>query len=51
MNRTEKGQSLVETVILNAMIVAGMVVIWTICQERVEEYIHSLLNLVIKPAP
>jgi hypothetical protein len=51
LKKTEAGQSLVETVILNALIVAGVIGIWSICQERVGEYIQSLLNLIVKPVP
>jgi len=51
MKKKETGQSLVETIILNALIVAGVIAIWFTCQVRIEEHIQFLLNLIAKPGP
>lgn len=51
MKKMVAGQSLVETVILNALIIAGVIAIWSICQDRVEEHIQTILNLIANPAP
>jgi len=51
MDTVEAGQSLVETIVLNALIVAGMIAIWSICQGRVEDHIRFLLDLAAGPMP
>jgi len=51
MKKTEAGQSMVETAILNALIVAGVIAILAVCQERISDYTHFILNLLTTPVP
>jgi Flp pilus assembly pilin Flp len=51
MKKTETGQSLVEAAILSALIAAGVVATWSICQETFGKHIQVLLDLIAKPFP
>lgn len=45
------GQSLVETAILNILIISGILAILHSCRGLVESYIASFLDLVAGPVP
>ena len=49
--KNNSGQSLVETAILNILIISGILAILHSCQGLVESHIASFLDLVAGPVP
>ena len=51
MKHHQKGQSLVETVLLTAATATGVLGLWAICSERITLFIDMLLILIASPVP